>query len=64
MFRLKANNLKLRQASMDGVAIAEALELLNSEREGLALSLTQKSLEIEILKEENNALYFKLASKS
>lgn len=49
-------NLELRQASLDGVAIAEAFETLSKERERLSMDLADRTATIKKLIEQNNQL--------
>lgn len=49
-------NMELRQASLDGVAIAEAFETLSKERERLSLDLADRTATIKRLIDQNNEL--------
>ena len=53
-------NMELRQASLDGIAIAEAFETLSKERERLSVDLAERTATIKRLLEHNNELAFKL----
>ena len=53
-------NIELRQASLDGVAIAEAFETLSKEREKLSNDLAERTATIKRLVEYNNNLSTKL----
>lgn len=57
---LEQDNLELRQASLDGVAIADAFETLSKEREKLAVDLADRTATIKKLLEHNNLLTFRL----
>jgi regulator of replication initiation timing len=53
-------NLNLRQASLDGIAIAEAFETLSKERERLSVDLAERTATIKKLLEHNNELAMRL----
>ena len=53
-------NMELRQASLDGIAIAEAFETLSKERERLSVDLAERTATIKRLLEHNNELALKL----
>lgn len=53
---LVIENSDLRQASLDGVAIAEAFETLSKERERLSSDLAERTATIKRLLEHNNQL--------
>ena len=53
-------NMELRQASLDGIAIAEAFETLSKERERLSVDLAERTATIKRLLEHNNELASKL----
>lgn len=53
-------NLELRQASLDGIAIAEAFETLSREREKLSVDLAERTATIKKLLEHNNELALRL----
>ena len=53
-------NIELRQASLDGIAIAEAFETLSKERERLSVDLAERTAMIKKLLEHNNELANKL----
>lgn len=53
-------NMDLRQASLDGIAIAEAFETLSKERERLSVDLAERTATIKRLLEHNNELASKL----
>lgn len=57
---LAEENMELRQASLDGVAIAEAFETLSKEREKLSLDLADRTATIKKLIDQNNELAEKL----
>lgn len=57
---LSGENNELRQASLDGVAIAEAFEALSREREKLSNDLVERSATVKRLLEKNNDLAFRL----
>ena len=49
-------NMELRQASLDGVAIAEAFETLSKERERLSMDLDDRTATVKRLIDHNNEL--------
>jgi hypothetical protein len=53
-------NMELRQASLDGIAIADAIETLTKERERLSVDLADKSATIRRLLQENTDLSSRL----
>lgn len=53
-------NLDLRQASLDGIAIAEAFETLSKERERLSVDLAERTATIKKLLDHNNELALRL----
>jgi hypothetical protein len=53
-------NTELRQASLDGIAIAEAFETLSKEREKLSVDLAERTATIKRLLEHNNELALRL----
>ena len=53
---LVEENMELRQASLDGVAIAEAFETLSKERERLSMDLAERTATIKRLIDQNNEL--------
>jgi regulator of replication initiation timing len=55
-------NAELRQASLDGIAIADAIEELSQEREKLSVDLADRAATIKRLLEENSDLNFRLKS--
>ena len=57
---LVSENAELRQASLDGIAIADAIEELSQEREKLSVDLADRAATIKRLLEENSDLNFKL----
>lgn len=57
-------NEELRQASLDGIAIADAIETLSKERERLSVDLADRASTIKQLIDENNALAVKLKTAS
>jgi regulator of replication initiation timing len=57
---LVAENAELRQASLDGIAIADAIEELSQEREKLSVDLADRAATIKRLLEENSSLNYKL----
>jgi hypothetical protein len=59
---LVEENYELRQASLDGVAIAEAFETLTKEREKLSLDLAERTATIKKLIDQNNELADRLRS--
>jgi hypothetical protein len=59
-YMLEQDNLELRQASLDGVAIADAFETLSKEREKLTNDLAERTATIKKLLEHNNLLTFRL----
>ena len=54
------DNMELRQASLDGIAIADAFETLTKEREHLSVALADRAATIKRLLEENSMLTHKL----
>lgn len=61
---LVSENAELRQASLDGIAIADAIEELSQEREKLSVDLADRAATIKRLLEENSELNFKLKQAS
>ena len=59
---LSEENAELRQASLDGIAIADAIEELSKEREKLSVDLADRAATIKNLLEENSELSYKLSS--
>jgi hypothetical protein len=59
---LSHENEELRQASLDGIAIADAIETLSRERERLSVDLADRATTIKQLIDENNSLALKLKS--
>ena len=59
---LVEENYELRQASLDGVAIAEAFETLSKERERLSQDLAERTATIKRLIDHNNELADRLRS--
>jgi regulator of replication initiation timing len=59
---LYEENVELRQASMDGIAIADAIEELSREREKLSVDLADRAATIKSLLEENSELTYKLSA--
>ena len=57
---LVEENSELRQASLDGIAIAEAFETLTKEREKLSVDLAERTATIKRLLEHNNELALRL----
>ena len=53
-------NMDLRQASLDGIAIAEAFETLSKERERLSVDLAERTATIKRLLDHNNELALRL----
>ena len=53
-------NMELRQASLDGIAIADAIETLSNERERLSVDLADRAATIRRLLEENAELAARL----
>ncbi|CAG9315987.1 unnamed protein product [Blepharisma stoltei] len=53
-------NMELRQASLDGIAIADAFETLTKEREKLSVDLADRAATIKRLLEQNSQLMSKL----
>lgn len=53
-------NMDLRQASLDGIAIADAFETLTKEREKLSVDLADRAATIKRLLEQNSQLMTKL----
>ena len=58
--QLMEENVELRQASLDGIAIAEAFETLSREREKLSVDLAERTATIKRLLEHNNELAMRL----
>ena len=58
--QLLEENAELRQASLDGIAIAEAFETLSREREKLSVDLAERTATIKKLLEHNNELAMRL----
>lgn len=57
---LVTENAELRQASLDGIAIADAIEELSKEREKLSVDLADRAATIKRLLEENTELNYKI----
>ena len=57
---LVSENAELRQASLDGIAIADAIEELSREREKLSVDLADRAATIKRLLEENTELNYKI----
>lgn len=57
---LSDENMELRQASIDGIAIADAVEALSRERERLSTDLQSRAQTIKKLLEENSELTLRL----
>lgn len=55
-----SENMELRQASLDGIAIADAIETLSNERERLSVDLADRAATIRRLLEENAELAARL----
>jgi predicted RNase H-like nuclease (RuvC/YqgF family) len=58
---LIAENEELRQAAMDGIEIAKAVQDLTREREILSQDLQERASTIKRLIEDNNGLAFRLS---
>lgn len=57
---LEEDNFELRQASLDGVAIADAFETLSKEREKLSIDLEERTATVKKLMQHNSLLSFRL----
>ena len=57
---LLLENEELRQASLDGIEIAKAVQELTKEREKLSSDLNEKNMTIQQLLNDNNAMSHKL----
>ena len=58
---LVSENEELRQAAMDGIEIAKAVQDLTRERETLSQDLQERASTIKRLIEDNNTLAYRLS---